>query len=281
VTAGGARLRKRLLALRVALGRRGIYPTEDERRLSRLKNAHAGRRCFVVGNGPSLRLQDLTPLRDEITFVTNFFPLHPQCALICPTYYCVSDSGFFQGTTRGFHPELYRVLTQRARSAAKFFPRRFKAALRRSGQFADQVVYYVGHDLSYETSDGHPVHANVFGETYGGCSVVIDYCLPMAGLMGIRDVYLLGCDCDYGSGDGSDESGDGGRRHFYAPDQHTLPAPPSAWMKRCWGPDGLAFQAYEKTKVTLQAQGCRVYNATAGGRLEVFPRVSYEDVVAR
>src|ERR1044072_5448632 len=34
------------------------------------RNRHKGQRCFVLGNGPSLRNQDLTPLANEITFVT-------------------------------------------------------------------------------------------------------------------------------------------------------------------------------------------------------------------
>ena len=32
-----------------------------------LKNRHAGRRAFVIGNGPSLGRQDLRPLANEIT----------------------------------------------------------------------------------------------------------------------------------------------------------------------------------------------------------------------
>jgi hypothetical protein len=270
-------LRKHLFSLRLALGQRGIYLTESDRRLSRLGDTHAGRRCFIIGNGPSLRQQDLAPLQDEITFVTNFFPLHPQCSLIGPTYYCVSDSGFFRRET-GFHPELYRILARTARSAAKFFPVRFRPVIERNGQFTDHAVYYIDHELSRETADGFPVHTNLFGETYGGYSVVIDYCLPLACFMGIREIYLLGCDCDYGI---SDDGGQQERRYFYEPERHTLPAPPPAWMKRCWGRDGLAFKAYEKMNDTLQAKGCRIYNATAGGLLEVFPRVRYEDLVAR
>ncbi len=42
-----------------------------QRRLADLHNKYKGKRCFVVGNGPSLKKMDLSPLRDEITIGCN------------------------------------------------------------------------------------------------------------------------------------------------------------------------------------------------------------------
>src|SRR5690349_18838408 len=41
------------------------------------RNLHKGRRCFIIGNGPSIKDQDLSPLANEITLVTNSFHVHP------------------------------------------------------------------------------------------------------------------------------------------------------------------------------------------------------------
>src|SRR5712692_1717642 len=41
------------------------------------RDRHRGQRCFVIGNGPSLKDQDLSPLANEITLVTNSFYVHP------------------------------------------------------------------------------------------------------------------------------------------------------------------------------------------------------------
>lgn len=41
---------------------------ESMRRLRIYKNEHAGARCFIIGNGPSLRKMDLCPLKHEYTF---------------------------------------------------------------------------------------------------------------------------------------------------------------------------------------------------------------------
>ncbi len=41
------------------------------RRLGELKDIHRGQRCFIIGNGPSLKQTDLSLLKDEFTFGMN------------------------------------------------------------------------------------------------------------------------------------------------------------------------------------------------------------------
>ena len=45
------------------------------KRLNSFRNLYRGRRCFIIGNGPSLKKMDLSPLKDEITFGLNRFYL--------------------------------------------------------------------------------------------------------------------------------------------------------------------------------------------------------------
>ena len=44
---------------------------ESIRKLSALKDSHRGERCFLIGNGPSLRSTDLSRLKGEFTFGFN------------------------------------------------------------------------------------------------------------------------------------------------------------------------------------------------------------------
>ena len=39
--------------------------------LKTLKGIHIGKRCFIIGNGPSLRVEDLEKIKDEYTFAAN------------------------------------------------------------------------------------------------------------------------------------------------------------------------------------------------------------------
>ena len=41
-----------------------------------LKDIYKEKRCFIIGNGPSIKDQDLTLFKNEITFVANNFYLH-------------------------------------------------------------------------------------------------------------------------------------------------------------------------------------------------------------
>ena len=44
---------------------------ESKRKLAALKDSHKGERCFVVGNGPSLKNTDLSKLKDDFSIGMN------------------------------------------------------------------------------------------------------------------------------------------------------------------------------------------------------------------
>src|SRR4030065_2684504 len=44
---------------------------ESKHRLHQVENIHPHKRCFIIGNGPSLRQTDLNKLRGEFTFGLN------------------------------------------------------------------------------------------------------------------------------------------------------------------------------------------------------------------
>lgn len=52
---------------------------ENRARLEQYRNKHAGERCFILGNGPSLKKTDLSLLKREISFGLIGF--------ICSTHY--------------------------------------------------------------------------------------------------------------------------------------------------------------------------------------------------
>ena len=39
--------------------------------LNSFKNKYSGERCFIIGNGPSLKVEDVEKLKDEFTFAFN------------------------------------------------------------------------------------------------------------------------------------------------------------------------------------------------------------------
>lgn len=51
--------------------RRYVHLRRSDRRLERFYNRYAGNRCFIIGNGPSLRRMDLSVLKNAYTFGLN------------------------------------------------------------------------------------------------------------------------------------------------------------------------------------------------------------------
>ena len=67
------------------------FPKSQNLKTKALKNIHKGKRAFILGNGPSLEIEDLDKLKNEITFASNKIYLAFDQTDWRPTYYCVED----------------------------------------------------------------------------------------------------------------------------------------------------------------------------------------------
>lgn len=237
----------------------------ERRRLEGLRERHRGSRCFVIGNGPSLRQEDLRALERECTFVTNHFYLHPQLGTMRPTYYCVSDLSFFASA---LHPQWADHLSRFPAATVFFLPAELRRRVGWSRIRERPDVYYLRCNRTRKIWRLGAMSVDATRVFDTGDSVVLDFCLPLAHFMGFSEVYLLGCDTDYGTG--ADAA------HFY-----TAPTPSrsSEYHRAMWYPN--VTGSYAVARRVFEASGRRIYNATAGGRLEVFPRVRLQDVLER
>ena len=84
--------------------------TECQRKVlarnNQFKDKHKSQRAYVIANGPSLASQNLSALKNEITFVCSGFWKHDVNRLWQPTYYSLLDSNFF------IKPPLYAIFTK-------------------------------------------------------------------------------------------------------------------------------------------------------------------------
>src|SRR5450432_3488926 len=79
-----------------AAAERGVGLTDDHQALRHLRNCHAGRRAFLLGNGPSVRTEDLDRLQDEVTFCCNRFHLAYGRTKLRPNYTISGDRQMIQ-----------------------------------------------------------------------------------------------------------------------------------------------------------------------------------------
>ncbi|HKO60189.1 MAG TPA: hypothetical protein VJV03_03430 [Pyrinomonadaceae bacterium] len=231
------------------------------------RDRHKGRRCFVIGNGPSLREQDLSPLVNEITLVTNSFYLHPIVGEHWqPSYYFLSDPAYFEDST---DLSLYRQLTGKIRSAPVFVPHRARDFFLNHAVLPPERTYYIAVQEGLDKVwSGKPDLTQVIP----GAWTVVQSAIMAAMYMGCSRIYLLGLDHDWLSHGGQ-------HLNFYS--EQSVESQPAGnlpgWTyKRLMESMMTMWTIYEMIQKTSQAEGIQIINATRGGFLDVFKRADFD-----
>ena len=248
--------------------RMGIPITSNRRKLTALRNKHAGRRCFVIGNGPSLRMTDLDRLKDEITIASNKIYLAFPETSWRPTYYTAIDSVVLENTA-----EMIRTLP---------FPKIFPSGTERViGGDASSMFCDLGTDWVAQGDFRPGFSPHIRERIYGGESVTY-FNLQVAYFMGCTEIYLIGIDFSFKIPEKKivDESfeyileGEGEQNHFvknYRPvgEKWTMPHLREQEM------------AFECARDYVRQHGGAIYNASRTSELKVFERVDFDDLFAR
>jgi len=243
----------------------------------KLKNIHRGERCFIVGNGPSLKEQDLTLLKDELTFVVNNFHLHPAFPIIKPRYYCIVDCYYqYEKDNPRWLPAanldvLKEIETNSHPQTTFFLPAYFKKTIEKSGAFKNRKVYYLAFKGSIIRT--YPRVETDITKPISGGNFVSFACLFLARYMGFKKIYLLGMDHDW-----KINTWGKAENHFYsgsrtAENENEL-------KKNLYYYNGqMALkETYDIINELFAAEGVCVFNATHGGYLDAFERANYEEL---
>ena len=225
--------------------------------LEKFRDMHLGERCFIIANGPSLRMVDLEILHknNAVCFGVNYiFKAFTQTNWR-PTYYMLED-------TSGL-----RNIGSRVDAMAEYCKAIFiNDICQARGIGDDKVKKYYWH-IYYDRFDKegeYPAFSNDFAcGGFWGKTVIYEGCLQLAAYMGFSRIYLLGADCTF------DEQADR-TYHFY----HENGNPDQVSRLQL---DEM-FRAYESARRYADAHGIRIYNATRGGNLEVFERVDFDSL---
>lgn len=228
----------------------------DDLKIANLKNCHKGERCFVIATGPSLVLEDVEKIKHETTLAVNsIFRLYDKTDWR-PDYYVFLD------------PNLYKTYYKKGFIDLDSF---YKKAC---------ILNSLDRNIA-EARDLYFVHTNWLDHMYNYGSSEFKYtddlrygindfysvtqdsiCLAM--YMGFSEIYLLGADNDYL----------GDKIHFIKTDGD-LPIDYELAIKtqKCMD------MAYNELKRIADERDIKIYNATRGGKLEVFPRVTIENIL--
>ena len=237
--------------------------SEWPQKLKKFKNMYEGKRCFVIGNGPSLTIPDLERIIDEYTFASNaIFSLFDKTEwrptfYTCFDRYVINNIGnnlnnieakycFFNTFAEKYinNKELdYYIIYE----SVPFVVKKYKT-----------VHPYVSEDITRKVIDSHTV-------SFINIQIAI--------YMGFKEIYLLGIDNNYSkkiTGNGKEINDK--KIQDYAEGIKSI------------GVTGIQYidtmqEGYIVAKEYCDTHGIKIMNATRGGKLEVYDRVEFESLV--
>jgi len=228
------------------------------------------KRCFVIGNGPSLKTQDLKLLRDEFTIVTNSFFKHPDHAIVKPNYCCVGDVSFIEDQPHciGWLREIDKKLP----ATTLFFLPQGRELFAKHHLFQNHEIYYI--DRLFMVDKPEHVSIDISQPTNVGHSTGTSFAIPVALYLGFQEIYLIGFDANWiGIKDQSSV-------HFYDTNEYyphfdKALVPGETLEDQLWT-SHLEFKGHRLLRDKALLMGARIFNATNGGWLDMYPRVRYE-----
>ena len=225
--------------------------------LVKFKNIYQGKRVFIIGNGPSVKISDLDKLHEngDICFGLNkIYKIYGQTKWR-PDYLCIADTRVMAKSE-----DIYERLAEKTELIL---------ADRYNLSFVNDRINYVHLKSEYYYPNHPGFSADITEGIFWGYSVIYDIALQFAAYMGAAEIYLIGVDHNH-VGNVTDE-----RNHFI---ENYFEEDEKEIYKNVVADFEAMTLAYEKAEKYSRENGFRIYNATRGGKLEVFERVNFDDL---
>jgi hypothetical protein len=231
---------------------------ESQKRLAVYHNLHKGKRCFVMGNGPSLRQTDLSKLKNEYTIGLNRIYLAFAEMGFSTTYLVTVNALVLEQCVDDFaNLTLPRFFTWRAR---KWFSNRF---------VQDPSLMFLDTDYTGEEN----FSPDAAGRLYEGFTVTY-VALQLAFYMGFEEVILIGVDHNFATQGPANTTvvSNGDDPNHFAPNYFG-----KGFRWQLPDLDG-SERAYVLARQAYAEAGRRILDATIGGKLTIFPKAVYADL---
>jgi len=244
-------------------------PLNERFKMKALRNIHYGKTAFILGNGPSVRLDDLDLLSEKfIIFAANRFYMAYDRTVLRPDYTASADM---------------LMIEQHGQEIAKKCGGIYFVQTRGYNHlsFPSNVDNIIQYDIIPRPKGTPPQVAFTEDASEGlgnGASIVYDL-IQIAVWMGIKKLFLYGIDhsfnlpADYQGKAGQTVKETGEENHFLKNYRDK--------NERWYSPvTNVIDKAFSVAKEYCENNNVEIYNATRGGYLEIFKRVDFDKIVS-
>lgn len=233
-----------------------------------LKNKFENKKCYIIGNAPSINNHDLKLLKNESTFVVNTFFVHKEFYEISPNFYVFADPDLWNFADPAITIWWTQLIEKSINNGIVFFlPLQFKDTFV-SKKLEKEKVYYLNFTVNLTFKS-----AKIFDLTYpiNGVQNVLILCIQIAIYLGFTEIYLLGADHDWLTHFGNEQ------RHFYTSSDNEVKDCGATGYPYNWWLNSvhLMFQQYKFVQEVALLKNIKIYNASESGVLDIFPLVKY------
>lgn len=262
-----------LLQWRLQRGKRAV-PANLLAQNAALKNRHRGERCFILGNGPSVKEIDLSALAGQIVISVSNGYLHSGYSLVCPKYHCVPQT--HHPMTEDDIVRWFIEMHANLGDAVLFLNETEAELVERHGLFKGREIHYLDMRESFDSwNDRNIIDLTKSVPRVQSVPVMV---LMVAMYLGFREIVLLGVDHDHF------RTG----RYVYAFDPQVQKGKDASVKD-----DGIVvtplydefhslarlWRQYRVLREIAHSNGISIFNASPSSELDEFPRVRLEDVL--
>jgi hypothetical protein len=235
------------------------------RYMAKIRNSHLGESCFIIGNGPSLTVEDLDLLakNNVDTFAVNrIYQIFPKTTWR-PTYFVSTDHIMIKDKLSDVNDIPAKI---------KFIPLQNKYYL---GINVKGAAYFFRNDLrENDPPDGFSLDCTEQVNMRG--TVTID-CMQLAMHLGYKHIYLLGIDHNFDkivTEDGEVIIDPSVKNYFIEGYDDDVATEVSHNL-------GNTTRAYYDVRRFIDKTDVHIYNASRQTKLDAFERVTFEEALAQ
>jgi hypothetical protein len=213
------------------------------------------KRCFIVGNGPSLTKAQIKSIASEDSFAVNLIYKTEFYEILQPKYYVAADKHMYEGD---YYHDLVDLISNNKFNTKFIFTRR---AIKKFSFLEKNNIFYIyGTMISCTSKLRYDLAKNA-----SNFLNVLPFCIMCAIYMGYKEIILLGCDFN--------EFASSKPNHYYDDNEEKLPI---SLLETLQGHAIVCMQHYRLNSFAKKNE-ITIVNASGTTLLDAYPCVDFSN----